>query len=57
MRIVIAILTLLSVATLIVGAALSFIHALIGLGITCLLLAAMFGVFVWNDYEYFFGKK
>jgi hypothetical protein len=29
----------------------------VGLSVTCFVLAAMFGLFVYHDYQYFFGKK
>ncbi len=57
-RIILAIATLLTTLGCVGLAIWSFIaHTPVLLGITCLMLAFGFGIFVVKDYEYFFGKK
>jgi hypothetical protein len=58
LRIILAILTLLTVLGCAAGAVWSFATGKPALlGVVCTLLAGGFGVFSYNDYKYFFGKK
>lgn len=58
LRIILAILTLLTTLSMVAGAVWSFVTGKPPLlGVVCGLLAVGFGFFVKNDYNYFFGKK
>lgn len=57
-RIALAIATLLTTAAMASGAVWSFATGKpLLLGVVCTLLTAGFGLFVYHDYQYFFGKK
>jgi len=56
-RVLLGIFTLLTTLALAFLTGWSFFHAYIGMGIVNLLLTGGFGLFVWHDYKFFFGKK
>lgn len=57
LRIILAIATLLTALTMLAFAIYGLTIPHIGLAVVCFLLAGGFGIFVYHDYQYFFGKK
>lgn len=57
LRILLAVLTLLTALAMLGFAVWALTMPQIGMAIVCFLLAGGFGIFVYHDYQYFFGKK
>lgn len=57
LRIILAIATLLTTLAMLAFAIYGLTIPHIGLAVVCFTLAAGFGLFVYHDYQYFFGSK